>query len=140
MGPPGYQLRYYQTVMTPQRRTFWFLYALGMLLFSVYQGLNHYIGVRGIASIAAWEPFVWEMSSVCVIAVLIPVIIVFERRFPVGARPRSRAVLAHVLGAVVFSVVHTGAMVVLRKIAYEVAASSYQFGNAFLQGFYELQK
>lgn len=126
--------------MTPQRRTYWLLYALGMLLFSVYQGLNHYIAVRGIASIAAWEPFVWEMSSVCVIAVLIPVIIVFERRFPVDARPRTRAILAHVLGAVVFSVVHTGAMVVLRKIAYEVAASNYQFGNAFLQGFYELQK
>ena len=126
--------------MTPQRRTFWFLYALGMLLFSAYQGLNHYIAVMRVASIAAWEPFTWEMSSVLAIAVLIPVIIAFERRFPVDARPRSRAVLAHLLGGVVFSVVHTGAMVMLRKVVYGFAHETYEFGNTFLQGFYELQK
>jgi hypothetical protein len=111
-----------------------------MLLFGAYQGLNHYIDVMHVARFAAWEPFVWEMSSVGVIAVLIPVIMMFERRFPVDARPRWRAILAHLLGAVVFSVVHTGAMVMLRKIAYGLAHSTYLFGNAFLQGFYELQK
>ena len=126
--------------MAPKTRIYWTLYALGMLLFSVFQGVNHYIDVMGIASFAAWEPFVWEMSSVCVIAALIPVIIAFESRFPVDARPRWRAVLAHLLGAVVFSVVHTGAMVAVRKIAYEFAHGSYSFGNAFLKGFYELQK
>ena len=126
--------------MAPKTRIYWTAYALGMLLFSVYQGGNHYIGVMDVASIAAWEPFVWEMSSVCVIAALIPAIMVFERRFPVDARPRWRAVLAHLLGALVFSVVHTGAMVAVRKIAYEFAHGSYSFGNAFLKGFYELQK
>ena len=126
--------------MAPKTRIYWTAYALGMLLFSVYQGVNHYIGVMDVASIAAWEPFVWEMSSVCVIAALIPAIMVFERRFPVDARPRWRAVLAHLLGALVFSVVHTGAMVAVRKIAYEFAHGSYSFGNAFLRGFYELQK
>lgn len=126
--------------MTPDSRTLWFLYALSMLLFSAYLGLNQYISVMGVASIAAWEPFVWEMSSGCVIGVLIPAIIVFERRFPVDARPRSRAIVVHVFAAVVFSVLHTGAMVMLRKVIYEFAHETYLFGNAFLKGFYELQK
>ena len=127
-------------VMAPKTRVYWTAYALGMLLFSAYLGLNQYISVMGVPSIAAWKPFVWEMSSGCVVGILIPGIIVFERRFPVDARPRWRAVLAHLLGAVVFSVVHTGAMVAVRKIAYEFAHVSYSFGNAFLKGFYELQK
>ena len=127
--------------MTPKTRTYWVLYALGMLLLSAYLGLNAFINVSGIASIASWEPFVWEMSSGCVIALLIPGVLFFEDRFRIDARPRARTVVAHLLGAVVFSVLHTSAMVMLRKLIYMFASThTYDFGNPFLRGFYELQK
>ena len=126
--------------MAVKARTLWILYALAMLLFGAYLGLNQSIDVLGLPSIAPWKPFVWEMTSACVIATLIPVVMAFENRFRINARPRSRMVVVHLLGAVVFSVVHTSAMVLLRKIIYGFAGETYFFGTAFLKGFYELQK
>ena len=126
--------------MTLKARTLWVLYALAMLLFGAYLGLNHIIDSSRGPAIALWKPFVWEMTSVGVIAALIPAIVAFENRFRVNARPRARIIPVHLLGAVVFSAVHTGAMVMLRKVIYGFAGETYFFGNAFLQGFYELQK
>jgi two-component system, LytTR family, sensor kinase len=126
--------------MALKARTLWILYALTMLLFGAYLGLNQIIGLSDVPSMASWKPFVGEMSSVCVIAALIPAIVAFENRYRINARPRARIVLVHVLGAVVFSVMHTGAMVLLRKMLYGFAGETYFFGNAFLKGFYELQK
>jgi sensor histidine kinase YesM len=126
--------------MTLNRRTFWVLYALAMLLLGAYLGLNHVIDLSGVPSIAPWKPFVWELTSAYVMAFLIPAVMAFEHRFRIDARPRSRFILMHLLGAVVFSAAHTGAMVLLRKLIYGFVGETYFFGNAFLRGFYELQK
>jgi LytS/YehU family sensor histidine kinase len=83
---------------------------------------------------------VWELSSVLVIMALIPVIVRVELRYRLDARPRSRIIVAHLLSALLFSVVHTTAMVALRKLAYALAGESYHFGNPLVNGFYELQK
>ncbi len=126
--------------MTLKTRTFWILYALAMLLFGLYLGLNNFIDLRDVHSIAHWEPFVWETTSVYVIALLIPCILALESRYRLNARPRGRIVLVHLLGAVVFSAVHSSAMVLLRKLIYGFVGQTYQFGNPFVRGFYELQK
>lgn len=126
--------------MSLKTRTLWILYALAMLLFGLYLGLNQAISVIGVPGIAAWQPFVWELSSAYVIALLIPVILMFERRFPVNGRPRGHIVVVHLVGAFVFSVVHVAAMVLLRKMIYGFVGSTYEFGNPLLRGFYELQK
>src|SRR4051812_36386256 len=71
----------------------WTLYvALGVLL-GIYQGMNQAIGMR--YHLPAWQPFVWELSSVFMVFALIPVIIRFEDRFRVDARPRLRAIGIH---------------------------------------------
>jgi len=126
--------------MTLKTRTLWLLYALAMLLLGLYFGLNHVIDLRDVPGIAPWKPFVWETTSVYVIAALLPCILALESRFRLNSRPRSRIVLVHLLGAVVFSVVHSSAMVLLRKLIYGLVGETYQWGNPFVRGFYELQK
>jgi two-component system LytT family sensor kinase len=113
------------------------VYVALMLLFGVYQGLNAYINFSGDG---AWKPFVWELSSVLTVLVLVPLVVRYERRFPLDSRPRSRVVLAHAAGILVFSAAHTTGMVLLRKLAYAAMDGSYDFGSVWVRGFYELQK
>jgi two-component system, LytTR family, sensor kinase len=89
---------------------------------------------------AAWKPFVWELSSVLVILVLIPVIVRVERIFRLDARPRSRIIAVHTASAIVFSTVHTAGMVAVRTMVYALAGESYDAGDILVRWFYELQK
>jgi two-component system, LytTR family, sensor kinase len=118
----------------------WPLFTVLAILFGIYWGLNQLIGLRTGPPIAAWKPFVWELSSVLVILALSPFIVRVEQRFRLDARPRSRIVVAHAVAAIAFSAVHTTSMVILRKIVYALAGDSYDFGNVFVGWFYELQK
>ena len=127
------------TLVSRWLRPGWPLFITLAILFGVYWGLNQLIGLRS-APIAAWKPFVWELSSVLVILALSPFIVRMERRFRLDARPLRRIVLAHAAAAIVFSAVHTSSMVILRKIVYALAGDSYDFGNVFVGWFYELQK
>ena len=127
------------TLVSRWLRPGWPLFITLAILFGVYWGLNQLIGLRS-APIAAWKPFVWELSSVLVILALSPFIVRMERRFRLDARPLRRIVLAHAAAAIVFSAVHTTSMVILRKIVYALAGDSYDFGNVFVGWFYELQK
>jgi two-component system, LytTR family, sensor kinase len=126
--------------MTTPSRKLWPVYVLVVLLLGAYQGLNELIPLRSIPQLAAWKPFIWDMTSVVVIATLVPLIVRFENRFRLDSRPRLRIVVAHVVAAVVFSIVHTSVMVLLRKLIYWLAGDVYTFGNVLIMGFYELQK
>jgi two-component system LytT family sensor kinase len=125
------------TVAGPSRRAFWSIAVL-WLLFGAYLGLNSFINRSSHA--AGWEPFVWELSSVVVIAPLVVLVTRFENRFRLDSRPRGRIILAHAVGALVFSTVHTTGMVLIRKVMYLSFGSRYNFGNVLVQWFYELQK
>jgi LytS/YehU family sensor histidine kinase len=80
------------------------------------------------------------MSSVVVIVALIPLIAYLENRVRIDSRPRLRVLLIHCAAAIGFSIIHTTGMVLLRKLVYVLAGDSYEFGNIFVSGFYELQK
>jgi sensor histidine kinase YesM len=122
-------------------RSGWMLGVAFGVLFSLYNGLNLLIGTRpGGSAIAAWKPFLFAGSSILVIAALIPLILRFESRYRIDARPRIRAVAVHTLGALVFSAVHVAAMVGLRKLIYAFAGQTYVFGNVLVSSFYEFQK
>jgi two-component system, LytTR family, sensor kinase len=126
--------------MTSKPRNLWPFYVPLVLLLGAYMGLNEFIDTRSVASIAGWKPFIWDMTSVGVIGALIPLVIRFEGHFRLDARPRTRIVMAHLAGAVVFSIVHTAVMVLLRKLIYLLAGEVYSFGDVLFRGFYELQK
>jgi signal transduction histidine kinase len=117
----------------------WPLLVALWLLIGAYQGVNAAIGVRN-SNVPAWAPFVWEFSSALIVLVLLPLVLRLEARFPIDSKPRSRVLLVHAAGLLAFSAAHTTVMVTLRRLAYALLGSSYNFGNPWLGGFYELQK
>ena len=78
---------------------------------------------------ARWEPVVWEWSSALVVLALVPVVIAFENRFPLYFGRFRRNLPWHVLASVGFCLVHVGAMVGLRKLAYVAMGQHYDFGD-----------
>lgn len=123
--------------MAQRRRSGWLWYVVFALLAGAYLGLNQRLNHLDLP---AWMSYVWEYSSVLVIAALIPLVVRFERRFPIDSHPRGRIIAAHIAGMILFSVAHIVSFVVLRKLAFAVAGESYEFGNLPLRAFYEGQK
>jgi two-component system, LytTR family, sensor kinase len=128
--------------VTPTRsnRIGWAIYIACGLLFGVYLGINAYIGMSGEMAIAPWKPLVWELSSVVVVFGLVPVIVLFEGRFRLNARPRWLTFLRHLGAALVFSAIHVTGMLLLRHLAYWIAGEHYDNGDLTMRYVYELQK
>jgi len=95
---------------------------------------------RGMADFPVWKPVSWELSSHLVVLALIPLVIAFERRVPLTIGTFRRNLPWHVLGTVVFCVLHVSAMVGLRKLAYGWMGESYDFGDWPRYAFYEYLK
>jgi two-component system LytT family sensor kinase len=118
-----------------------FLYVLLPLLFGLYLGFNVLIGrANSHESIDYWKPIVWETTSVVVIALLVPFVVWFERRYRLDGPRRLQAFAMHLVGAVVFSLVHVTAMFSARKLIYLAMSQHYDYGSLWLSIVYELQK
>jgi two-component system, LytTR family, sensor kinase len=115
-------------------------YLAGIALFGAYLGLNSYLNIIRDAHIPAWKPFLWEMSSVLVIGLLMPLVVRLEDRFRIDSKARLRVLLAHLAGVSVFCVPHVIGMVALRKFVYVLVGEHYDFGNVLVQGFFEWQR
>jgi len=115
-------------------------YLTGLVLFGAYLGLNSYINIIRSTHIPLWKPFLWEMSSVLVIGLVVPLVVRFEDRFRIDSKARLRVLLAHLAGATVFSVAHVIGIVALRKFVYVLVGEHYDFGNVLVQGFFEWQR
>jgi signal transduction histidine kinase len=129
-----------QSPRIPIGRSGWALYSILALLFGAYLGVNQIVNLRGRTDIEPWKPLVWELSSAIVIFAVVPLIVRFERRFRLDARPRWRIIVAHAGAAFLFSAWHVAAIVALRKLAYAFVGQTYDFGNVPIRFFYELQK
>ncbi|HRQ66527.1 MAG TPA: LytTR family transcriptional regulator, partial [Xanthomonadaceae bacterium] len=88
----------------------------------------------------AWMPMVWEGSSLIVLAALIPLILLFDRRFPLRPGAFRRHLVAHLLFTIPYSLLHVLGMVALRHGAYAVAGEPYAFGYWPRELFYEYLK
>jgi hypothetical protein len=87
---------------------------------------------RAGRDLPAWQPVSWEVSSHLVLLALVPAVVAFERRFPLGfagIAGFARNLPWHLAASVVFSVVHVAGMVALRKAAYALAGGHYEFGG-----------
>jgi two-component system, LytTR family, sensor kinase len=118
----------------------WVVYAVIALLFGLYLGVNQIIGLNGNKQFAAWKPLTWELTSVVIIFAMIPVVVRFERAFPVDSKPRWRPLAAHALGSLVFCAVHVVFILALRKWVYSLAGETYNFDSLAWQSVYEYQK
>jgi hypothetical protein len=70
-----------------------------------------------------------ESTSVVVILLLLPLLVRFDRRFPLRLDTWRRSLLAHALATIPFSVIHVSGMVWLRQLIYGARGESYNFGN-----------
>jgi hypothetical protein len=80
---------------------------------------------RGGHPVPFWEPLVWETTSVFVLTALAPALMVFTRRFRPLADPWGQVIAAHLVGAVVWSLVHVTGMGVLRWAVYAAVGDFY---------------
>lgn len=90
--------------------------------------------------IAAWKPAVWEFSSCVMQLALIPLLLAFDRRFPLHRDTWRRNARWHVLASVAYSALHVGGMVALRKLAYATVGENYDFGDWSREFGYEYLK
>ena len=74
------------------------------------------------------QPLVWELSSNLTVGLLIPVLIAFERRFPLRWDTLARNLPWHLAGTLMFCAAHVLVMVTLRKAAYALVGASYTTG------------
>lgn len=118
----------------------WIVYAVIALLFGLYMGANQIIGLNGNKNFAAWKPLTWELTSVAIIFAMIPLVVRFERAFPVDSKPRWRALAAHALGSLVFCAIHVVFILGVRKWVYSLAGETYRFESLIWQPVYEYQK
>lgn len=91
-----------------------------------------------------WEPWLWEGSSTLLILCLIPVLLLFDRRFSLHtnrpAREWQRHLLAHIGFSAVFSLLHVGGMVAIRRWGYWLQGKQYDFGHWAIEWPYEYLK
>lgn len=87
-----------------------------------------------------WEPALWEYSSAVLLWLLIPAVAWLYRRVPIVAHTWRWAIPLHLAASVVFSLVHVGGMVALRKLGYALAGLHYRFAPWVSDWIYEYRK
>ncbi|MGB0895089.1 MAG: LytTR family DNA-binding domain-containing protein [Parashewanella sp.] len=92
----------------------------------------------GVASLASWEPFVWEYSSALSSLFLLPLIAIFMTKYPWQWKQPKLSSLQYLFAAVVFSMTHIVGMVVFREISYQFTSLEYDFAKSITELGYEL--
>ena len=105
---------------------------------NIFTALSNY--ARDGVHLAWWEPTLWEYSSGAMILALVPAIAWLYRRAPVTAPTWRWAVPLHLVVTPVFSLIHVGGMVLLRKLGYALMHAHYHFGAWWPDWFYEYRK
>lgn len=80
------------------------------------------------ARLPGWEPWVWEGSSALLILLLIPMVLLALRRWPLQRGRWVGNLARHLVASVAFSLCHVAGMVAVRKLAYAAMGQRYQFG------------
>lgn len=90
--------------------------------------------------IAAWQPAVWEFTSVAVLVALAPFVMAFARRVQPPRVSWAIAIAAHLGMAVAFSLVHVTAMGALRAIIFAQLGDEYGALSPLGNFLYEFRK
>lgn len=111
-------------------RAWWVRWAYVALVLAIglLQGLaemQHYLANGGAH---AWEPFLWELSSVACTGALC--LAVYRWHVAGLADSRLRQLGRHLLGAAVFTLAHVGGMFGLRFLVYGLVGMNYEPGDA----------
>lgn len=94
-------------------------------------------GDRGFQS---WEFLVWEGSSILMLALLLPLLLAWDRHFPLQKGVVGRNLAIHLLLTLPWSLLHVVGMVAMRTAIYHLEGGSYNFGHWPAELFYEYLK
>lgn len=126
----------------PYRRYFEVGFWVGTYV--LFAGINSVIEILDIErrelDFENWKPLVWQVSSHITSLLLVPAVIYFTNRLPLHFGVLRKNVPLHILGSVVFSVLHVAGMVGIRKLVYASQGDHYDFGNLPLEMGYEYLK
>lgn len=120
----------------------WFLLALLVCVNAVVNATSILIEVpEGRRSFGAWEPVLWEASSVPVILALAPLVWKALQRWPLRP-PWWRTALVHLALTIPFSIAHVLLMLAIRLLVYSLAGEGYDYFRRGVgtQFFYEWRK
>jgi hypothetical protein len=87
-----------------------------------------------------WEPVLWECSSAVLLWLLIPMVGWLHRRAPITSHTWRWTVPLYLAITPVFSVIHVGGMVLLRKAGYAFMGTRYNFAPWLSDWLYEYRK
>lgn len=106
--------------------------------------VNSLTTLADVTDVDAWEPWVWEGSSMVGLLAalwapwLATALAPPDETLAEGWRPRLRFMGVHALGVLAYSALHVGVFVLIREAAYAlIAGADYHFGDRFL---YEFRK
>jgi hypothetical protein len=97
--------------------------------FAINTVLNSMVSVMDHPNVARWQPWVWEASSSIVMFALIPALVWALRRWPIRFETWQQNLPRHLVYSVIFSLLHVGGMVALRKLVYVMAGQHYSPGR-----------
>ena len=129
------------TYLRHRRRNEW-------LLWISYFAINAFAQVsvalrdmtRNEPGLDSWEPVVWELSSLLILAALLPLLLKFDRTYPLARPNIRRHATLHLAFSVPFSLLHVAGMVALRKLIYLLVDRHYAFGPLTIELAYEFMK
>ena len=87
-----------------------------------------------------WQPFVWEFSSTFIVLIIVPLILMFDERYPISSKSWPKRIAIHIPLSFLFSAVHISAMIALRKLIYFLAGEYYDYGEINYAILYEYRK
>ncbi|PKG80987.1 DNA-binding protein [Colwellia sp. 75C3] len=87
-----------------------------------------------------WEPFVWEFSSAMATMVLIPACVWLLKNHAFDWAKIKIFVAIYLFSSLLFSLAHVVIMVAIRKLVYWSQALDYNFGDIWIEFFYEFRK
>lgn len=115
---------------------FWLFFFVWQIVANVYVALDD----NSSSSHHRWEPVLWESSSTIVFVLMIPLLLLFDRRFPIRFATLKAHLPLHIIATIPFSLIHVFSMVAIRETGYWYMDSDYNFGHWPSELFYEYTK
>jgi hypothetical protein len=109
----------------------WLAYVAVAGLFTIVNATSQIDDLARLGQpVAAWKPWVWELTSMAGWLLLIPIVFAASRRLRPPRHRLATALAGHALLSLILSAAHVAAMVGLRKLIYAVQGASYDVPGA----------
>ena len=121
---------------------------IALIFFTIISVINTWVRSVSIvadhqknnAPFSPWEPYSWEFTSLTMLFLLLPLIVLINNKFLLKYGRFKFNLMVHLFATVLFSVIHSVGMLAMRKAIYKFQGSVYDFGHWPSELFYEYRK